>query len=159
MKTIIAVWGPKNAGKSSSIHRAYEELIQRPGSKRIAHERVGEVKRQPKGNWEVELMIWEIDGVKVGFSSPGDTEGRIRENLEYLIGEKCTIIICATHTPQSDGYPLVDWFAAKEKPPYKVVRLRKTQQAYADKETGWQAMADEIIKAFDNAVASQPVEA
>jgi hypothetical protein len=47
---------------------------------------------------EVKGAVLEIDGVLVGFASPGDRPDILLPLLEALIERGCIIIVCATHT-------------------------------------------------------------
>ena len=93
-KTVIAVRGVSDSGKSTSIRLAYDEL-----KKDATVINPGEPARErPKGPPEVKGAILEIDGVLVGFASPGDKAEILRPYLEDLKTKGCTVIVCATHT-------------------------------------------------------------
>lgn len=87
-KSIIAVRGPANVGKTTTIRRAYEEL--RREGRCIDQGRLFST--------EVIAAIWEIDGVKVGITSNGDLPEDLEENLARLLAAGCIVIVCATRT-------------------------------------------------------------
>ena len=88
MKTLIAVRGVANRGKSTSIKESYL-LLKRA---------------YPKANVE-ELFIGEditiiitINGMKVGIESQGDPNSRLFKSLPHFVEMGCHVIICATRT-------------------------------------------------------------
>ena len=87
-KTIIALYGVSNQGKTTTIRRVYDDL-------RLKY-RV--VTRGSPSRTEVNGAILDIDGVLVGFASPGDVEWILADNLLPLIAKGCIVIVCATHT-------------------------------------------------------------
>lgn len=75
--TIIANMGEGNVGKTESIIMVYEKLMN--------------VKENRKDICEVV----EINGVKVGIASDGDTLKIVRRNLDFLTEAGCQIILTA----------------------------------------------------------------
>src|SRR5438128_2368379 len=73
-KTIIVVRGFPNVGKSQTIRRAFGELRQE-----------ARVINPGRGYKEVRGGILEIDGVVVGFNSPGDVADPLEKELKRLI--------------------------------------------------------------------------
>lgn len=81
--TIIANFGEGDAGKSDSIKRVYEKLCKRYGIEPIALDK------------DI-CEVVEINGVKVGIASDGDSQTIVRNNLnELALKEKCRIILTA----------------------------------------------------------------
>ena len=75
--TIIANFGEGETGKSDSIKRVYEKLMN--------------VKEDRKDICEVVT----INGVKIGIASDGDTQAIVRDNLNFLTDADCQIILTA----------------------------------------------------------------
>ena len=74
---IIANFGEGDTGKSDSIKRVYEKLMN--------------VKEDRKDICEVVT----INGVKIGIASDGDTQAIVRDNLNFLTDADCQIILTA----------------------------------------------------------------
>lgn len=87
-KTLIAIWGPSNQGKSGTINKIIEEVI----------------KRFPRALIEIiedgvdKKVIIILDKIKIGIESQGDPGSRLEESLKDFVKIKCDIIICATRT-------------------------------------------------------------
>ena len=75
--TIIANMGEGDTGKSDSIKRVYEKLMN--------------VKIDRKDICEVVT----INGVKIGIASDGDSQAIVRDNLNFLTKADCQIILTA----------------------------------------------------------------
>ncbi len=91
-KTIIAVYGRANEGKSTSIKLACRKLLRDypnaiPPIEEINYD--GDI-----------LVIVTLGAVKIGFESQGDPNSRMlsEDTIRYLANEGCHIIICATRT-------------------------------------------------------------
>ena len=84
-RTIIALWGISRLGKTTTIHLAFDDLRK---------EATNHLNLCPRRSTEV-VAILEIDGVKVGFASLGDTPGVVEEYLDVLIENGCVVIVCA----------------------------------------------------------------
>jgi hypothetical protein len=148
-KTIITLWGISNLGKTMTIRLAYEDL--RKEGRCIDP---GRPSRK-----EVKAAILEIDGVNIGFASPGDKPGILEENLELLIAAGCIVIVCATHTRRSKTVEVVKRLASQSEPAFNIVWIEKACQQ-ADHDSGNRQKADEIIMEVRRAIANaQPVEA
>jgi hypothetical protein len=88
MKTIIALKGPSNTGKSATLVKVYEYLKARYPNAPIQHELT---------NHDIRALM-EIKGQALGIESQGDPGGRLFESLRLFVREKCVIIVCATRT-------------------------------------------------------------
>jgi thymidylate kinase len=86
-KTIIAVRGIHDSGKTTSIGLAYKKL-----------EKEGTVIVAPRESRETRSAVLEIDGVKVGFWSVGDVEELLEEGVDPLIDAGCAVIVCAARS-------------------------------------------------------------
>jgi Cdc6-like AAA superfamily ATPase len=88
MRTIIAIYGKSNSGKTSTIKEISRVLCERNN---ISPQLVAE-----KG--EDIYQVLEIQKVKIGIISQGDVGNWVKEYLKELFDRGCTIIICATRT-------------------------------------------------------------
>lgn len=147
-RTMIALWGISNTGKTTTIRRVYDTLRMEG--------RVIDPGRPTRK--EVRAAILEIDGVKVGFASPGDIAEILEENLEPLITAGCVVIVCATHT-RGGTVETVRQFATQANPAYKLVWIKK-EYRQTDHDNWNQQKAGEIIAEVRKAVSNtQLVEA
>lgn len=151
VKTMIIVRGFPKSGKTTTIRRAFVELRQK-----------AKVIDSGKGSKEVRGGILEIDGVNVGFNSPGDVAAPLeeelknlidgvkvgftspsdvadplKEDLNRLIRNNCSVIVCTAR--RSSNGPSVTFQAAKRcaakaQPPFNVVLIEKQPDADADQQ-------------------------
>jgi hypothetical protein len=87
-KTIIAIFGASNQGKSSSI----KEIVNRFNI--IFPTAIIDYKITGTDI----LVIIRIGKVKIGVESHGDPGSRLESSLQLFVKEKCDIIVCATRT-------------------------------------------------------------
>ena len=99
--TIIANMGEGNVGKTESIIMVYEKLMN--------------VKENRKDICEV----IEINKVKVGIASDGDTQAIVRDNLDFLTKAGCRIILTACRS-NHDSVVLLNEY--KDKYKYRIWR-------------------------------------
>src|SRR5438067_1440145 len=114
-KTIIALWGAGRLGKSTTIRLAYEELknhgsVIEPGDR---------ANNRPSGPPEVKGAILKIDGVLVGFTSPGDDEEWVEWFVKRLIDAGCKVIVCATRS-KGGSVTVLERLASEAKPPFRI---------------------------------------
>lgn len=115
-RTIIALWGVGGIGKTTTIRQhVYDVLATQYECLDRGHQCITEVK----------AAILEIDGVKVGFNSAGDTPRIVEKLLKELIDAGCDIIVCATHTSRSETSKIVQHLAEDSDPPYTPVWIEK----------------------------------
>jgi hypothetical protein len=114
-KTIIALSGVGDCGKTETIRLAYDYLRQEGEDFDLGSSR----------SMEVNGAVSVIKGVAVGFASKGDCEAVLRRFLERLVYLDCDIIVCAAHTPISATYRAVEQIAADAVPPYQVRWMEK----------------------------------
>jgi hypothetical protein len=90
MKKVIALSGPGESGKSDTIRKAYEQLLDQCL-------RSGRVNASVEANLKPKetAAVVTIDGVRIGFESMGDNTRRLAKSLQSLELRGCTIIICA----------------------------------------------------------------
>jgi hypothetical protein len=151
-RTMFAVSGPDNRGKTKSIGMAYTNLRQE-GREIFS----GFYSRQ--GDRRAAILI--IDGVKVGFARAGDSPKDLMPDLKDLIAKGCAVIVCATLTYRSQTWRLVEQMASDVEPPYTVVRIIKdAKDAEADQDSRNRQTAEQIVAAVRQAIArAQPGEA
>lgn len=145
-KTIIALRGVSNMGKTTTIRLAYEDLKQQflcVSSGRSARK-------------EIKGAILKINGLKIGFASSGDTPHILEKNLVPLIADGCVVIVCATHTSRSRTVDIVECLAAEHG--FDVVWIEKDDKQ-TDHLRANQQKADEIITEIHQAIErAQPAE-
>lgn len=90
MKEIIVLTGIANVGKSTTLNRVVELLKER-------FPRLREIAVLRRTRIEIRIVV-EIDGVLVGIDSRGDRAEHVEDALEALRRERCSIIVCASHT-------------------------------------------------------------
>lgn len=87
-RTIIAVYGPSNQGKSGTIKKIIDEISN----------------KYPRASVKILIdggdrkVVITIGKVKIGIESQGDPGSRLEESLIDFANVKCDIIICATRT-------------------------------------------------------------
>lgn len=87
-RTIIAVRGVTNQGKSASIKIAYSLLRELYPAAHIEEFHFGV---------DITVVI-TINGVKVGIESQGDPNSRLFQSLEHFVKIGCKVIVCATRS-------------------------------------------------------------
>lgn len=92
-KTIIAIQGIGNKGKTETVKRFREVLLEAyPNSEEEIKESDGDIKT-------IITINYNGKPVKIGIESQGDPNSRLtREGLKWFLAEKCDIIICACRT-------------------------------------------------------------
>jgi hypothetical protein len=147
---MIALFGIGNSGKTTTISLVYDHFLRQQGVRVIDPGERGRRRRQP-GAREIKGAILEIDGVKVGITTPGDRPFILTPCLEVLIAKGCAVLVCATHT-RGDTVAAVRRLASEAVPPFKLVWIQKACQQ-VDHEDGNRKKAEEVISAVRKAVA------
>lgn len=137
-RTVIALRGKKNSGKTTTIKKVFEQL------KKTAEK----VERDHKIQKEIRAIILVIDGVKVGFVSVGEPAWRLNEYLRDLFRYGCKVVICATRS-FGDTVEVVEALRR-----YKHVWIEKERSPASTQERGNAQNADAIIKQVKHAIAS-----
>lgn len=91
-RTIIAICGRANEGKSDTIKRVCKTLLRDfPNASPAIHE--------INYDWDILLTI-QLGSIKIGIESQGDPNSRMlnQNTIEDLAKQNCDIIICATRT-------------------------------------------------------------
>ncbi|MBK9014833.1 MAG: hypothetical protein IPM82_12570 [Saprospiraceae bacterium] len=105
-RTIIAIYGRQNEGKSATIKKTCETIFRNyPKAKQL-------LPLEPI-NYDGDICVLiEISGIKIGFSSIGDPGdyalGRSYDEVWKLAQANCQIIICATRTRGDTTYKVDD---------------------------------------------------
>ena len=111
-KQLIALRGPSNVGKSTSLHLLYRLLVSDPVAKPLSFTAHG---------WKLDFVaIIEIAGYKVGLTNRGDVPKTLKEVLRALVRKRCDIVVCAARTRGTVGTVL-----AAFDPPHKLVQVLK----------------------------------
>lgn len=90
--TIIAIHGRANEGKSETIKKVCELILETYPNAKPSKENL---------NYSGDINLTIIIGrIKIGFESQGDPNSRMiyDKTVEKLAKEKCNIIVCATRT-------------------------------------------------------------
>src|SRR5690348_15875330 len=89
-KTIFAIWGHANQGKSETVRRIAQEILL---NNRTATTDPTTI------NFSVDIqIIVTIGKVTIGIESHGDPNSRLFESLKKFSSANCDIIICSTRT-------------------------------------------------------------
>ncbi|WP_313272769.1 hypothetical protein [Stenotrophomonas sp.] len=111
-KQLIALRGPSNAGKSTTLHILYKLLLAHPGTKPISFEMIGR---------KIDFSaIIAINGIKIGIVNRGDVPGPLKNLIDDLVAENCKIIVCAARA-KGNASAMLDSF----KPKFKLVTVSK----------------------------------
>lgn len=90
MKSLFALRGKSNIGKSQTIRTVVELLTAKHPDAAIEH------KLTTKANVRVVLTL---NNVKIGIESDGRPNGRlVKESLDLFVSVGCDVIVCATRT-------------------------------------------------------------
>jgi len=88
-KTLIVLKGRGNIGKSTTIRLAFDNFIRAQDVTLIEHNKT----RARDFRSIVEIAV---PNIKVGFTSAGDNEDEIKENIQNLAAAGCEIIVCSS---------------------------------------------------------------
>jgi predicted kinase len=136
-RTLLALWGTSNSGKSTTIKRVYGLLRSKHKDAEIIHSKFG----------RDFVVILLIKGKKIGIESQGDPNGRLGSSLERFVREKCNVIICATRT-RGQTVDAVNDLAKR----YKVIWFEQVKSISSKHQASNHAMAREMCRAAENAI-------
>lgn len=138
IKTIIAIRGVANQGKSASIKIAYSLLKGIYPAAKIEELYIG-----------VDItVVMTIDGVKVGIESQGDPNSRLFQSLDHFVNIGCKVIVCATRS-RGATVEAVNSLAGK----YRVEWYPKQGMSSESKQAAAnQSVAQQIVAAVQAAV-------
>ena len=131
MKKIIALKGPGNSGKTSTLKFVFDFLKTKYPNAPILILK--------SGSGEIKVII-TINGKQVGIESQGDPNSRLEKSLEDFDKEGCEIIFCATRTRGMT----VDW-VEHYKPSYSVIFIDKKRDLSGQHDQSNQKMAQNMI--------------
>ncbi len=101
-KTVIALCGRRNTGKSTTL-KAVRSQIEKLGTL---------VKKLRRSQGADYADIWKVNGVLVGLTTLGDVPKDLDKYFAAFIGAGCDLIICAHH-PEGETQKSVDALKAK----------------------------------------------
>ncbi|MBK7691198.1 MAG: hypothetical protein IPJ31_08800 [Bacteroidetes bacterium] len=88
-KTVFAVWGTAQQGKSDTVKRIAREIdrVYPHTSDPVTIDYAGDIQ-----------VIFKTGKFKIGIESQGDPNSRLFESLTKFSNENCDIIVCSTRT-------------------------------------------------------------
>jgi hypothetical protein len=132
-RTIIAVCGGKNVGKTSSIKIEYKRLEGK--AKTI-------IQNNPRNTKEV-FAVLQFKGIRIGFASKGDFAKELKEKLDQLTQkDRCAIIVCACRPERTKTYKEVK----RREPRFKVQFIPKQVAQASDHDRANEEKMKEIHK-------------
>jgi hypothetical protein len=148
-KTIIAIRGQPNSGKTTAIKLAHRDLS-KAGKSVYSNARYDSTELKE---------ILEIDGVNVGFASAGDMPDRLDRILRFLLEKGCVVIVCAARLnrwgePTHKTIDAVEQFSRENGFDLEWIDKRRK---LSDKENANRAVADEIVAKVRTAIANVAV--
>jgi hypothetical protein len=136
-RTIIALTGMPNSGKTTTTRIVFEEL---KNKWKCIHSRRDSVEFAP--------AILEVDGVKIGVAGKADYSWILKDFLESLINEGCAVIVCSTQLRGSITAEVVE--AESQEHDYDIEWIEKHRTP--DQLLGNQESAAEVVRKVTIAV-------
>ena len=90
-KTIIALRGNGNTGKSSTIKLVFDMFL------KMYKEQISLIDKGPLNICDI-TKIFSCNKITIGIESQGDPNSKIFTSLPKFVQKKCDLIICATRT-------------------------------------------------------------
>ena len=97
MKKIFIVKGISNCGKSTIINQVIDWVLQNYTNQNTIQ---FEPKKKPENEFD-RFGIIQINKLKIGFISEGDTYDHVKMRLKQFDELNCDIIVCASRTRES----------------------------------------------------------
>ena len=141
MNRLIALCGPANTGKSSSIKLAYEKLQNLPGAEVVRHEATPRCADM--------TAIITVNGAKVGLESRGEDPERLSNSLRCFEKYGCQLIVCATRT-RGGSVDAVEKFCNDNEREYKLRWIRMGRESSPDK----QEASENILRAVRDLIGN-----
>jgi predicted kinase len=138
IRTLIALRGVANSGKSTTVKRVFGSLKSRHKDAVMNHGKFGR-------DFRVVLTIKRV--VKIGIESMGDPNSRLAASLELFVKEGCKVIICATRT-RGQTVDAVNNLAKR----YEVTWFEQVRSASSKHQASNAAMARRIFRAAEKAI-------
>ena len=132
MAHIIALQGPGNSGKTSTLIQVLKDLQAKYPS--------ATVQALHGATNDIKVVLRRVNGKIVGIESQGDPGSRLQQSLSDLLAAKCDVIFCACRTRGTT----VGWVSACM-PPHKVQFVQQTRAARGHASTN-SATAAALIK-------------
>jgi len=114
MAHIIALQGPGNSGKTSTLIQVFKDLQAKYPS--------ATVQALHGATNDIKVVLHGVNGKIVGIESQGDPGSRLQQSLPDLLAAKCDVIFCACRTRGAT----VSWVSAYM-PPHKVQFVQQTR--------------------------------
>jgi hypothetical protein len=145
-RTLIVLHGKRDSGKTTTMRRAYDQIVELDGVK---------VLRKPPRQTNLRGTILEFDGVRIGFVSVAEPPEGFLEYLTDLIRRGCQVIICATRS-RGRTRSVVARFGRK----FRIVETEKERMSVVNRVRDDEEKATEIIRQIKKAIKkTQLVEA
>lgn len=133
-KTVIANWGHADQGKSETVKKVAQLLIQLNSNVELEPSNIDFSK-------DIRVII-TIDGIKYGIESMGDPNSRLFSSLPYFVEQNCDFIICSTRTSGAT----VDKVNALRKDGYDIIWVTNHRSRDRNKELLNQLSAKNILE-------------
>lgn len=137
-KTIIANWGHAKQGKSATVKKVAQLLMQQ-SSVPFAIDYSSDIR---------EVII--VNGIKYGIESQGDPNSRLFSSLEYFAQINCDFIICSTRTSGATVDAVSDMY---NKYGYDIIWVTNHRSNEKNKDLLNQLSANQIIELINNIIA------
>lgn len=141
-RTIIALQGKPNTGKSTTIKLAYDELLSAEADATI-HE------FRHIGNPADFFAILEIEGTLIGFVNRGDIEHHLALDLAEMKARDCVVIVCAARSNHATAGAVENL-----RPTYEIRWVPKVASAKSDQQRDNLETAKRILDEVRNALDS-----
>jgi hypothetical protein len=132
MKSIIALKGRANSGKTYTILKVYE-LLKAKYSDFVEEDFTITI--------DIRVLLI-INGFRIGIESQGDPGGRLEKSLSLFIKKKCDVIICSARTRGQT----VEAVKKLSKLDYKINWFEQNYVKSSEQDKNNLSMAKEIIK-------------
>lgn len=147
-KTIIAVYGRKDEGKSSSIKLVCQKLLDEfPNA-------TSSIPKEEISYSADILVIITLGSIRIGIESQGDPKSRMitEETIKYLAEEKCDIILCATRTGGETVHKVDEIAGAYN---YRTLWLSTFWGHHLDHDVLNNQLSDQIIRFITSLIVGQ----
>jgi len=134
-KTLLALYGLPNAGKTRTIKRVYRLLRETYPEATVTWV---DPKEEPAESSDKDICLFmEIDGTLIGIESPGDDSSHLLESLKRFAEHQppCEVILCAIRTGKGTRGMAQVVEQVRADYDYHVVRIDKTRHRKNTKRT------------------------
>lgn len=137
-KTIFVLQGKSSVGKTTTIKKIYNLLINELSAERV------NANSEVLNKNDIRVIL-KIDNVYIGIGSEGDPGSELDKNLEIFVKNQCQIIICACRTRGRT----VDWIN-KYSNEFKIEWIRKNPSNNQDESN--EKYAKEVVKRISSLI-------